>query len=238
MMLAACSNPKSTEIPQDISQLEVLKPAMEKLTPEERELAGGYILRHTVAAKMAGAFGGKEGPGIPVGTTLGKAIEEQRAFLADQKAEQDRQAALKAKMEAEREAAARSMREAVTVTLLAKAIDTKRGMSGMVLDEYLLVDFGYKNNTAREIAGVKGVVSVQDLFGDEISAFGISNDTTIPAGQSITWTGSRSVKYPAGENKDRKLAELDDTKYKVVWQPEVILFADGTQMGMPAESAQ
>lgn len=238
MMLAACSNPKNTEIPQDIEQLEVLKPSMEKLTQEERELAGAYILRHTVAAKMAGVFGGKEGPGIPPGTTLGKAIEEQRKFIADQKAEQERQAALKAKMEAEREAASKAMREAVTVTLLAKAIDTKRGMGGMVLDENLVVDFGYKNNTAKDIAGVKGVVSVQDLFGDEISAFGISNDTTIGAGQSITWTGSRSVKYPVGENKDRKLAELDDSKYKVVWQPEVILFVDGSQMGMPAESAQ
>lgn len=235
LMLAACSNPKNTEVPQDPAQLESIKPALDKLTPEERALATGYIVRHTVGAKMAGMFGGKEGPGIPQGMTLGKAIEEQGKFLADRKAEESRQAALKAQLEAQREAAIKPMREAVTVTLLSKSIEEERGMSGMLLDENLHVVFGYKNNTTKDISGVKGYVSARDLFGDELSGFAISNDTSIPAGQSVTWAGSRSVKFSIGDNKDRKLAELDDSKYKVVWEPQVIVFADGTKLELPKE---
>ena len=109
------------------------------------------------------------------------------------------------------------------------------GYSGIVTDENLQVVFGYKNNTDRDVAGVKGYVSVKDLFGEEISGFLISNDNTIPAGQSATWTGSRSVRFALGDNKDRKLAELGEDKYKVVWEPEMIVFKDGTKLTAPKE---
>ena len=233
MALAACSGPRDTPLPRDLEKMESIKPAMEKLTPEERELAAGYIMRHTVGAKLGGLFGGKEGPGIPEGMTLGKAIEEQRKFKADAALEEAKQQALKAKLHAEREAAMKPMLEAVTVTLVSKRIAVERGYSGMVMDENLEVTFGYKNNTAKDISGVKGRVSVKDLFGDEISAFQISNDSTIKAGQTATWTGSRSVRFSMGDNKDRKLAELSDDKYKVVWEPQDIVFADGTKLVLP-----
>ena len=235
IVLAACSGPKDTPLPRDLDKLDTIKPAMEKLTPEERELAAGYIMRHTIGAKLGGLFGGKEGPGIPEGMTLGKAIEEQRKFKADAAIEEAKQQALKAKLQAEREAAQKQMREAVTVTLVSKKLVTEHGYSGIVTDENLQVVFGYKNNTDRDVAGVKGYVSVKDLFGEEISGFLISNDNTIPAGQSATWTGSRSVRFALGDNKDRKLAELGEDKYKVVWEPEMIVFKDGTKLTAPKE---
>lgn len=235
ILLVACSGPKDTPLPRDLDKMDTIKPAMEKLTPEERELAAGYIMRHTIGAKLGGLFGGKEGPGIPDGMTIGKAIEEQRKFKADAAIEEAKQQALKAKLQAEREAAQKQMREAVTVTLVSKKLATEHGYSGIVTDENLQVVFGYKNNTDKDVAGVKGYVSVKDLFGEEISGFLISNDNTIPAGQSATWTGSRSVRFALGDNKDRKLAELGEDKYKVVWEPEMIVFKDGTKLTAPKE---
>lgn len=233
MLLTACSGPKDTPLPRELDKIESIKPAMEKLTPEERELAAGYIMRHTIGAKLGGLFGGKEGPGIPEGMTLGKAIEEQRKFKADAALEEAKQQALKVKLQAEREAALKPMWEAITVTLVSKKLATERGYSGMVMDENLEVTFGYKNNSVKDIAGVKGRISIKDLFGDEISVFQISNDSTIKAGQSVTWTGSRSVRFSMGSNKDRKLAELPDDKFKVVWEPQAIIFADGTKLTVP-----
>lgn len=235
ILLVACSGPKDTPLPRDLDKMDTIKPAMEKLTPEERELAAGYIMRHTIGAKLGGLFGGKEGPGIPDGMTIGKAIEEQRKFKADAAIEEAKQQALKAKLQAEREAAQKQMREAVTVTLVSKKLDTESGYSGIITDENLQIVFGYKNNTDKDVAGVKGYVSVKDLFGEEISGFLISNDNTIPAGQSATWTGSRSVRFALGDNKDRKLAELGEDKYKVVWEPEMIVFKDGTKITAPKE---
>jgi len=233
ILLAACSGPKDTPLPRDLDKMDSIKASMEKLTSEERELAAGYIMRHTIGAKLGGLFGGKEGPGIPEGMTLGKAIEEQRKFKADAALEEAKQQALKAKLQAEREAAMKPMREAITVTLVSKEIATERGYSGMVMDENLEVTFGYKNNTDKDVSGVKGRVSVKDLFGDEISAFQISNDSTIKAGQTATWKGSRSVRFSMGSNKDRKLAELGDDKFKVVWEPQAIVFSDGTKLAVP-----
>ena len=230
IILFACSGPKDTPLPRELDKMESIQPAMEKLSPEERELAAGYVMRHTIGAKLGGLFGGKEGPGIPEGMTLGKAIDEQRKFKADAALEESKQQALKAKLQAEREAAMKPMKEAVTVTLVSKKIVPESGYGGMLLDENFAVTFGYKNNTEKDIAGVKGYISVKDLFGDEISGFLISNDTTIKAGQTVTWSGSRSVKYPRGDNKDRKLAELDDDKYKVVWEPRMVVFKDGTKL--------
>lgn len=236
LFLAACNSAKNTPIPQNVENMDALKPAMEDLSPEERDLVAAYILRHTVGAQMRGLMGGGDSSGIPSGMTIGKAIEEQRKFLADQKAEEAKQAALKAALQAKRDAALKVMRDAVTVTLVSKSIQTERGFSGIVMDENLVVVFGYKNNTPKDIAGVKGYISVQDLFGDELSGFAISNDTTIPAGKSTTWTGSRSVRFAMGNNQDRKLADLGDSKFKVVWNPEVIIFSDGTRLEMPKEA--
>lgn len=235
IILTACSGPKDTPFPRDLDKMDSVKPAMEKLTAEERELAAGYIMRHTIGAKLGGLFGGKEGPGIPEGMTLGKAIDEQRKFKADAAIEEAKQQALKAKLQAEREAAMKVMREAITVTLVSKKIKAEHGYSGMLMNEKLEVVFGYKNNADKDIAGVKGYVSIKDLFGDEISGFLISNDDTIKAGQSITWAGSRSVMFSLGHNKDRKLAELDDDKYKVVWEPQMVVFKDGTKLTAPEQ---
>lgn len=233
LVMAACSGPKDTPVPKDLAAMESVKPALEKLTPEERELFAGYVMRSTLGAKLSGLFGGKEGPGIPDGMTIGKAIEDQRKFKAERVVEEAKEAALKERLRAERETAMKTMREVVTVTLVSKILKEERGMSGMLMDENLQVTFGYKNNSAKDIAGVKGYVSVKDLFGDELSGFAISNDTTIKAGETATWTGSRSVKYSMGNNKDRKLAELSDDKYKVIWEPKVVVFADGTKLTAP-----
>lgn len=233
LVLAACSGPKDTPLPRDLEKLDSLKPALEKLTPEERELAAGYIMRVGVGSKLKGAFGGEEGPGIPVGMTVGKAIEEQRKFKADLAIEEAKQQALQAKLAAEREAALKPLREAVTVTLVSKKVVPEYGYSGMLMDENLNVVFGYQNNTGKDIAGVKGHISIKDLFGEQISGFLVSNDDTLKAGESITWTGSRSVKYGVNENGDRKLADLDPSKYKVVWEPWMIVFADGTKLADP-----
>jgi hypothetical protein len=218
--LLACRDPKNTELPRELKNIKSLDPAMQKLTGEERQLAAAYIVRH-----MIGAIENQEGPGIPEGMTLGRAIEEQRKFAAD-----------RAKLQTERDAALKSMREAVTVTLVSKEkIVTKRGKFELVLDEDLRVTFGYKNNTARDISGVKGYVSVEDLFGDELSGFQISNDTTIKAGETATWVVGRSIRFAMGNNNDHKLSNLSDDKFKVVWKPQVILFSDGSKLSLPAD---
>lgn len=232
LLISGCSDPKNTTIPSDLSKIDTLKPVMEKMTEEERTLVTAYILRHTMGSAMATAFGGKADP-IPEGMTIGKAIEEQRQFKEKQKAQEMAEQQLKEKLKAEREKAIGEMRNTVTVTLTEKKLATEYGYSGIAMDEKLNIKIGYKNNTDKEIAGVKGRLTIHDLFGDEISAFQVSNDDAIPAHWTITWSGSRSVKYALGNNKDRKFAELADDKFKQVWEPQSIVFKDGSKLSVP-----
>jgi hypothetical protein len=233
LLVAGCDNPKDTILPHDIEKMESIKSSIEKLSSEEKELLTGYMIRHTIGAKLSGLFGKKETQAIPDNMTVGKAIDEQRKFKSDALLEEAKQQALKNKVQAEQEAAIKPMREAVTVTLISKKIQEERGYSGIVTDENISVVFAYKNNTDKDISGVKGRISIKDLFGDEISAFQISNDDTIKAKKTITWTGSRSVKYAFGDNNDRKLASLENDKFKVIWEPKIIIFKDGTKMNVP-----
>ena len=226
IILAACSGPKDTLLPHDPKKRESIKPAMAKLTPEEQELVNGYITRHT---------SGKKGPGIPEGMTIGKAIEEQRKFMADAEKEGAERQALKAKLHAEREAAMKSLREAVTLALVSKKIMPEEGSSyrGIVQDEKFVVAFSCRNNTDKDISGVQGYVSIKDLSGVEISGFHLSQEKTIKAGKTETWTVSRPVKYSSGTNNDRKLAGLAVDKYRMVWEPRLIVFKNGTKLTAP-----
>jgi hypothetical protein len=236
LMLAACSGPKDTVLPREMQKMDSIAPAMRMLTDEERKLVSGYMMRHTfgpnptLGSLLLSGKGFNAPADIPEGMTIGKAIEEQRKFRDDASAEEVKQAALKAKLEADREAIRKPMRDAVTVTLVSKTLKTNPSMGAM--GDRLEVVFGYKNNTSKDIAGVKGRVTVKDLFGDHISTFPLSYDTTLPAGQSQTSTGGRMLFSFGGGSDDRRLSTLDADKYRVVWEPQIIVFTDGTKLSV------
>lgn len=225
--LGACSKPADTVIPADMASWETaLKPSVEKLEQEDRRLFAAYMAR----AKMGEALGGA---GLPPGTTVGAAIQGQRDFEARKAQEEAEARALAEKAKKEREAAMVKMREAVTVAIAGKSIEVERGYSGMEIDRHLKLRVAYQNNTGTPVAGVKGRLVVNDLFGDELTVFAISNDDTIKPKETIYWVGNRSVKYRPNSSKDEKFAELADDKYTVTWEPEMVIFADGTKLVSP-----
>ena len=85
LLLVACGDPHDTQVPTDISKWSTsVKPALQKLTPEEKVLFTDYVRRHTKGAAEDGLIGDKADP-IPVGMTIGKAIAEQRSYIAQTK---------------------------------------------------------------------------------------------------------------------------------------------------------
>lgn len=227
--LVACSDPKGVVIPEDMSKMDSIRPQLQKLTEDERNLVAAFVMRRSMKGTMLGKMAGDTGTG-PV--TISQALENQRTFIANKAKEEAEAVALKAKAEAELEAAQKTMREAVTVALLSKKLDIERGYSGIELDRLISMTVAYQNNGAKDVAGVKGRLVIHDLFGDKLSTFAISNDTTIKPGATVSWTGGRSLRR-FGENKDEKFLELTEDKYKVTWEPEVVVFSDGTKLVAP-----
>jgi hypothetical protein len=85
-LLAACGDPHDTKVPIDIAKWrDTVKPSLQKLTTEERQLFTQYVRRHTILADEVGLHGDKADP-IPEDMTIGKAIAEQRDFIAEQQA--------------------------------------------------------------------------------------------------------------------------------------------------------
>jgi len=90
LLLVACGDPHDTKVPTDISRWSTtVKPALQKLTPEEKTLFSQYAIRH-IAGAAVGYIGNKADP-IPEDMTIGKAIEEQRNYIAQQQIKESAQ---------------------------------------------------------------------------------------------------------------------------------------------------
>jgi hypothetical protein len=97
ILLVACGDPHDTKVPADISKWSVtVRPALQKLKPEERILFSQYAVRHMDGTAAGGLIGDKTGP-IPEDMTIGKAIEEQRNYIAQEQVKEREEKALKDK---------------------------------------------------------------------------------------------------------------------------------------------
>lgn len=232
VVLAGCEKPDQIVIPPEPDKWgEVLKPAMKSLDEDDRKLLTNYLLRVTMSTAMRGEK-------APTGITVADALARQRQWVAAKEARdaEDRAAkeaarVVKEAQQAKAKAMAEQMRNAVSVSLASKSIKEELGSSGrMVLDEALEVTFAYKNNSGKAIKGVKGTITINDMFGDKLSAFAISNDKPIEAGGASTWTGSRSLRFGLNGTADRKFAALGEDAYTVIWEPAMIIFSDGSSL--------
>lgn len=228
-VLTACDNPKGHALPPSLEGLAKLQPQIDRLSKEDRELLGAYVARRSLASL---ATRGEEGA-TSNSLTIGQAIEEQKAYRERRLADREESEALQAEIKAKEAAAEAAMRAVVTVTLVSKARRVERGAAGGVLDEHLEVRFGYKNNAAKPISGVKGRIIINDQFGDEITAFTVSNDASIAPGATSTWAGERSLRYSQRKAADQRLLDLPDDKFVVLWKPSMVVFADGTKLAVP-----
>src|SRR5258706_10266645 len=107
-IVLGCSDPRDTKVPP-VAQMDTIKTQLEKLTPEERELFAAYMMRTTIGD----IFGKKDAAAVPKDMTIRQALEDQRKWVAEVKAREDAEKALRAKMQAAKEAAEKAMRDAV-----------------------------------------------------------------------------------------------------------------------------
>ncbi len=226
--LVACSGPKDTVVPKEIDKMDTIKPSLDKLTTEERELFAGYAIRHTLGAKMGALFGVKDAPaGIPDGMTIGKAIDEQRKFKADKDLEAAKAEENKKKIEAERAAKQAEFAKLVAVTVLGK-----KNNIGEYEQRFVSFDVVFENHTDKDVLGVKGLLKVNDIFGDKVTYIRCSFDKGISAKGGST-EKSTGVKVNQFDDDDMKLWNADTDKLKYSFEILKIVFKDGTTVDAP-----
>jgi hypothetical protein len=229
-VLLSCSDPRDTVLPKDLSKPDTLKPVLEKLSQEERDLLAGYMVRHTMGTALGSAFGVKPEP-VPEGITVRKAIDEQRTVVEKNRAEEAARKAAKEKAEAERQALAAEMAQVLAVRLIDVRLH-KATFRDFDVENYINFAFEFQNKGTKGITGVKGSAIFKDRFGDKIAELPLKVEENMPAGKNVTVKLQK--RYNQFRAEDQQLAAVDPSSTSFVLAPEVVLFADGTKFEAPA----
>jgi len=224
----SCANPKKAEIPQDIQSWksnQKFKKSVEKLSPDDKKLFLSYVMK----TQMSSVFGGE---GLKKGTTIEDALKIEKEWQAEQEKEELKRQALAAELQKKQLEAMKKMNEAVTTSLVNFGFRKSDWQSGTYSD-YFTIKVGFKNNTDRDISGVRGVVVLKDIFSETIKRINLSNDNGIKANSTSTYSGT--MDFNQFKDEDTKLRGTEFSKLKYEWEPDVYLFDDGSKMEMPKE---
>lgn len=221
-MLIGCSNPKDEVIPPDLNEtsMQELAEKVKDLSEEDKTLLTGYIAR----SEMSKAFGGDS---APAGTTVGEAIENQKQWQAQMEEEERLKAEKAKKLKAEKDAKIAEFKQAVDATVFDKYITDSDWQS------YINLDIEIANKSKKTIEGLKGSFNFKDKFGDNILNLGFTYESEeIPPGETATGT----LQWDFNEYLDNhaRFANLELSDMKYSFEPEQILFTDGTKLEMPS----
>jgi len=208
----------------ETNEQEVLKAVAESksMTPEEKEMVVGYFMR----SKLGGIFGVM--PANPLGKTVKQIIEEQKAYVAEEKVKEDMEKLLAKEAKEKEEALAAELRKSLSLAIYEKGF-IPSNMYASRYDDYITIKAAYQNTSTKDIRAFQGTVIFQDLFGDVIFKSRLKITDPIKAGEKATWEGTIKYNQFSDEHNKLKNAELKDLK--VIWAPQTIIFADGSRIG-------
>jgi hypothetical protein len=155
--------------------------------------------------------------------TVGQAIQEQREInRQQQRRDTDRHAAQSDSDQGER--GMRQQMEAVVTVALGKLQLVSHNTYRRVFE----MDLVLSNKGDKDIKGVKGTVVFKDVFGDDIMPVALSYDKGVKAHSSTTWKGG--VDYNEFVPEHKKLATVDSANVTIDFQPDAIVFSDGSKL--------
>jgi len=183
------------------------------------------------AANWAKSIEEKLANGIPRGTTIGKAIAEQKMVEGDERKREQAKEDLLAKLRADNEASIDAMRQAATLSVSKKTVSRQvGGFFSQKTVQSTETTLNIRNNTGKDIAGVKGTLDIVDQFGNSIGTFNVHCLEIIRAGTMLETPGDFDAKYSRNEDNKKKFLSTEGNQLKDVWSPKMIVFADGSKL--------
>jgi hypothetical protein len=121
---------------------------------------------------------------------------------------------------------------ALSVSISDKSFVAADFYAGRVTD-YISFNLLQVNKSAKDIRGFKGIFIIKDIFGDDVTRITFKGDEVLRAGQSKK--SKMSVDYNQFLERDKKLGSTEMENLRIEWQPEVVMFIDGTALGLNGE---
>jgi hypothetical protein len=204
-----------------------------ELTPRETELLAAYMVR-TAFGQMLKSGDTTTASFFDKNVTVGEAIEAQRKFVHDDsvRVANEKRAAEEALRRREAELA--RLRGIVTVTVAGKR-KQPRNSDAWRFNDYAILSISLSNTGGKPVTGVKGRLIVRDLFDDEIITLGVKHDDAIAPGAHTVV--DRFYEINPYIDREVKLYQTELEKLRVTWEPETILFADGTRLELSADAS-
>ena len=212
IFFVGCSGPKD----YDIAKLteDQKKELGQKLTSDEGQKLAGWMLRNVLSGKGES-------------TTVGNAIKAQEQWLAEQKVEEAKAAEIKKRVDAER-----LLKQAEFAKLLSVVLVNKHNSLQEYDRKFVDLEIAFDNKSDKDIAGVKGVLRITDMFGDKIVNLKWSNDEGVASKQTLVERGS-GMRINQFMDDHMKLWNMDYDKLKSTIEVSTIIFKDGTKIDAP-----
>jgi hypothetical protein len=96
--------------------------------------------------------------------------------------------------------------------------------------DLLLMDFEYENKSEKDIRAFTGAVVFSDIFDRECFRVGLTVDKSIAAGKKVRENG-RTLEMNQFNDAHKRLIATETENLHVRFEPESILFADGSRLG-------
>ncbi len=219
LICSACTNIKSQKVTDENKDKLVREIGTSKdLTDEERQLLTGYMLRQNLSGLLL-----SDKPSLPTGETIGKMIEDQRNWVAQETREEAAEREKQQKLSAEIAAKEAALREFVTVTLYSLRESNYSGMAGFE------AGIAFKAGS-KDIRAFQGDLALSDVLGNSLGKLPVKVLTPLRADQSGT-TDYSNLYMAFGELRGKHLEDI-----KAQWKPTKIIFADLTELSIPKSS--
>lgn len=220
-ILSACSRSDRSMVYSESNKEQVTKAVAESktLSPEEKGLFAGYLARVAIQASPFGflvAKGGKTAS--PNGKSVQQILDEQRAWIAEEKKGEEGTRHLAAEAKAREEAKVSALRRVVSVAPFAVKAVERSFMDGFEMKVTC------ENTSDREVRAFDGRLILRDVLGEELADIQVKEIRALKAGEKRTLTVSGALMaHPKMRDK-----VLDDLKSE--WKPLTVLFSDGTRL--------
>ncbi len=199
------------------SNIEQIKDS-EELTQREKELFAAYLIR----TNLKNAFLGEKNFSIDSTMTIGEAIQKQKEWIIQDsiKTAEEKKAAELAFQKKQQQI--QRLKNIVTVNIV------KKSFSEADYSKYNVITISINNNSDSTIIGVKGSLKISDMFGDAISNLEVKYHKKLNPKERAFDKGYYG--YNQFMDRDKKLRFTELEKMEVVWEPEMIIFDDGSKL--------
>lgn len=152
--------------------------------------------------------------------TYSEMLEDGKKWKAEKDKIEAEQKALAEKALKEEAARIKKLTEAVIVSCFEK------GYTEVDYQDYITYKFVIQNKSEKKIRAVKGEITFTNLFDEKIKSLNFVYDQPIKAGKQVNWNATTDYNQFMDGAKTLKSKDLKDLK--VVWEPEKVIFEDGT----------